>query len=564
MKGVWLQLMLLFLNQMLVQGQEDPALRIEEPSARETAAEDSMVAALKKQFDSSDSATRVAIVRRLAGVADERAISILISALDDRSERVRWTAAEVLEVLSDLRRDEVIPAFIRALTHSDVGVRARAASVLGKTGATSAIQPLVRALDDPSELVRRRAADALDALGWTAQTEEERIAYRIARENWKQVVEVGDAAVGRLVRVLTGREFEQAGFAARALLSLGWKTQNTTERVAYLLTVEDHAAILKMGADGIIPLRQLLVKQDYWGRVMVADVLGDTGDPSVTPALVQALNDDFFVRRAAAQDLEKLGWQPQNDAEKVTFLIAKCDWQRLAMIGPPAVPALIKLMMMDEDGYDETEARAATLALGRTHARSATGPLIQALENKSGSCRSEAAMALGELRSEEAIRPLSEAIYEDDDSLREAAATALERIGLPAVKPLMEALDCGNPLVRAAAAKALASVHDDAVLSRLVRVLREDWDANVRRMAASALGSMRDDRAVQPLQESLHDRDEQVRQAANLALRRIDPTLLAKWRLGRVFHTYAAVVICVATGIVVVSGLVVHVRRKRI
>jgi HEAT repeat protein len=60
-----------------------------------------------------------------------------------------------------------VPALIEALSDEDSGVRASAASALGKIGepAKEAITALIQALSDKDESVRRAAAEVLKKIG---------------------------------------------------------------------------------------------------------------------------------------------------------------------------------------------------------------------------------------------------------------------------------------------------------------------------------------------------------------------------------------------------------------
>jgi HEAT repeat protein len=100
------------------------------------------------------------------------------------------------------------------------------------------------------------------------------------------------------------------------------------------------------------------------------------------------------------------------------------------------------------------------------------------------------ANALGEVGDQTAIEPLVRALDDDVRYVREGAASALERIGKPAVKRLIEALADPSP--------------------------------NVRRWAAWALGKIKDQRAAKGLLMALHDKDNGVQFAAEVALTELE------------------------------------------
>ena len=92
------------------------------------------------------------------------AVPALIQALRDRSENVRFAAAEALGKLGD---PQAVPALIQALGDSDWYVRRAAAEALVKIG-TPAVPALIRALGDSDSDVRAVAAWALVKIGTPA------------------------------------------------------------------------------------------------------------------------------------------------------------------------------------------------------------------------------------------------------------------------------------------------------------------------------------------------------------------------------------------------------------
>jgi len=92
-----------------------------------------------------------------------------------------------------------------------------------------------------------------------------------------------------------------------------------------------------------------------------------------------------------------------------------------------------------------------------------------------------------------------------------------------AVEPLIETLKDKNLSVRFAAAAALGELGDPRAVELLIEALK-DKDLRVRFEAALALGVSEDPRAVGPLIEAaLKDEEGLVRAAAAWALRRMDP-----------------------------------------
>jgi HEAT repeat protein len=194
--------------------------------------------------------------------------------------------------------------------------------------------------------------------------------------------------------------------------------------------------------------------------------------------------------------------------------------------------------------------RAAARALGQVGDPRAVEPLIATLEHwGDADVRKAAAEALVKIGAP-AVEPLIAALKDEVEWVRKAAAWALVKIGAPAVEPLIAALKDGDKGVRRAAAEVLDELKwqpgcDEAgayywttkrqwnecvkigapAVEPLSAALK-DWDADVRRAAAWALGQIGDARAVEPLSVALRDADKNVREAAVGALDKL------KWQPG--------------------------------
>lgn len=65
------------------------------------------------------------------------------------------------------------------------------------------------------------------------------------------------------------------------------------------------------------------------------------------------------TRNLAAQALSKTRWQPSNQAEQITFLIARGRYQEAVAMGPSAIPSLIE----EFEGVDEPKVRSQLCAV---------------------------------------------------------------------------------------------------------------------------------------------------------------------------------------------------------
>lgn len=181
------------------------------------------------------------------------------------------------------------------------------------------------------------------------------------------------------------------------------------------------------------------------------------------------------------------------------------------------------------------EAYSAVLELGRAGDNKAVALLVETLARKDGVARS-AARELGKLRRPATIAPLIAML--DCAEVNQAAAEALLGFGAEAVGPLIAVLTGGSGTARQLAASALGELRDKRAVEPLVRIMETDEVYAVRTAAATALGNLKDARAIWVLVATLQMRDEtdparqaaldQLRTAAHLAMRKIGDPLAVK------------------------------------
>jgi HEAT repeat protein len=141
-----------------------------------------------------------------------------------------------------------------------------------------------------------------------------------------------------------------------------------------------------------------------------------------------------------------------------------------------------------------TERQAALIALGLLDASSQLQEIIRALRDETPGVRANAAWALGRINEKTAAPALLAAVSDRDETVRAAAIVALGHIG---------------------------GVQDS--IEVLIRVLRTDTSPEVRRVAAWALGELRNRTATPALVQALSaDRSEEVREMSVWALATIN------------------------------------------
>ena len=194
-------------------------------------------------------------------------------------------------------------------------------------------------------------------------------------------------------------------------------------------------------------------------------LLGELGDKrAIVPLLPLLKDEESSVRSNAAEALNKLGWEPSNQSEEITYLIASNNWYQLKGLGEPVVE-----------------------------------PLIALLDDKSNGVRSNTIKTLGTIGDKRAVEPLIKALKKDE--YREARLNAAQALGeindTRAVEALIEALNDDYKYVVEYAAKALANLGDKRAVEPLLKILKKEGSYNHK--VVEALGMLGDKRAVEPL-----------------------------------------------------------------
>lgn len=242
---------------------------------------------------------------------------------------------------------------------------------------------------------------------------------------------------------------------------------------------------------GPAPARQELSSQSPQERAQSACELGRKQVMDMIPALVAMLGDDAPIEPLRCWDSGR--WSPALDSFKQPS---------------PGEQAAIALASMGTPAFK---------------------PLMAALNDGSVSARRNAAWAIGELTNmsegerAEAVPALISLLGDSDDWVRTAAARALGEIrDERAVEPLVSALADGRWRVRALASWALSEMKEERAVEPLSHLLITDAQAEVRQVAAEALGEIRSRGAVSALNQALTDPEPRVRAKARWALSEIE------------------------------------------
>jgi hypothetical protein len=274
----------------------------------------SIISAMSRSMDAG---TRKAAMAGLQDLGGSEAVGALLEGLADANPAVQQAAASSLNALEV---DEILQPLLDSVARSDFAARARLASGLSGLGRTF-VQPLVDILSNPDRplvdrctaayvlgcMGRTGAADALGQGAWSADP-------ALAVACTQALVMAGDPAAAPMLGQLTRHPEVQVRWAAlQGLESLG----------------SPHMTSI---------LSEVLVgpyERDDAVRRHAAYLLGETGDPTAVPSLMQALGARPALSDVVMQSLRRvtgknigdrpvdwIRWHREREAAKVkTFPI---------------------------------------------------------------------------------------------------------------------------------------------------------------------------------------------------------------------------------------------------
>jgi len=198
-----------------------------------------------------------------------------------------------------------------------------------------------------------------------------------------------------LIRLLSSRNPDIQAAAIHALGSIG---SDASEALIQLLRKKNRT--LRLGVIGtlaeikdaraVTSLCGMLHDPGSEVRWQAAIALGEIGDPQATVSLLESLRDpDKYVRYGSAISLLKIGYKPATDAEWAWYFIGIQDWNKVIILGKPALPALINVLK----DTDSDVRQLAIRALGDIGDREAGPALIHSLGDENRQVRWEAVLA---------------------------------------------------------------------------------------------------------------------------------------------------------------------------
>ncbi len=432
------------------------------------------------------------LVRTTAGgalvrLAQLTPVSISVEGLKDKRPAVRKLTAATLRNLHD-RAAEL--ALTDTLHDEDEMVRMEAANALAQCGTPRCIPSLIEALQDRSVLVRTTAAASLGRFN-------------------------DPASVSALIDAMKDSDWH---VRAASIQSLAMVTSQHDQRAAGIsdpiigkLQSDDYALVRDRAADAlwlpndekaVTALVQALVSNDRATRFHAAQAIISCRAVSALPQLIQHRHHpDAEVREKIMDIFGSIG----NNDQLATVIEGTNDTDPAVQLA--AVTALRK--MQERGGADTLVSKltdpnphvraAAVRALGDMGDRSITPKLVPLLRDESGYVRSGAAEALGKLGDRTAIAPLIDVLAGQRPSDKgEGAGGLVVGTGASFLSELSQLTEVQQ---KSRAVEALGVLRAPEAVEPIIKYGLKAEDASLRAVSAYSLGEIRDQRAVEPLQD---------------------------------------------------------------
>lgn len=446
-----------------------------------------------------------------------------------------------LELLSQMRRERVVPALIKTLEDSDEAVREEAALALGRLGPDSepAVPIILKNLTDDDWQVREGTAIALGQLGLDVGGVYEGLANALddempgVRAKSARAIAVFGArdveVVGKILAMASERDPKMRAASASALgtipddARIGTLSQQTVDTLSVLL--EDHEekvrevaakAIGRHGRSASPYVEQLhkLARFDDSPRVRAnaAEAIGKTSN--IPERSIQVLRRVLRDRKSivverAVWSIGEFGPYAAPAFKQLSKLIDSYGNEKLVettmeaftKIGPAIIPVIIEELVKRLEVQDNAFSGATyyynpyTMGFSSGMAievisdmgEPAVGYVIKLLDHDRERIRITGAQILGAMGSdaEAALRPLTKMFKQGSIYEKGSAARALVELGDISIPTFVEAMKSRNPEVRLVALGALGMLDVDPAI--LVPILCENLESNDVRLRTQAM-----------------------------------------------------------------------------
>jgi HEAT repeat protein len=455
---------------------EDAEERVYAATKLITSPEPTAIEELRKALSSDQPDTvRINVIRAFKlERTNDKAVDLLIDALDDESDDVRLAAGDALKairtpytlgLLRDKARDKEGP----------LHTRTQVIGILGEQRDLDSAPVLIQLLSAPLPEVRSAADAALEQIT---------LRHFDSTDEWQQWwEEEGKKDRVRLLEDTVKRQADRIQSMNRTIERL------YSQLLEYRKDRNDYAFLAEILKEG-----SFKVKLDAIQQLKTIKSEDETAQKEIRAALIGALTDPKPDVRAAAASA-------------------------LASRPAPDVAAALISSLNDAMPIVRT---AAAQSLAKVRTPLAVKPLTRLLDDRHAGVAEAAARALGELGDAAAVPALVSVLDEvdEDSGTYVAAVEALSKISGPTVRPVLtdKLLRSKNHNVRWHAVMGLGAYAPEIAVPELSRVARNDGNAGVRIAALEALARTGSAEAIKPIVGGLSDREKEVRSQAFRAL----------------------------------------------
>ena len=408
--------------------------------------------------------------------------------------------------IKKLKEKKDVKGLIKALKYEDSYIRMFAAIALGEIDDIRAVAPLIQSLKDEEEGVQNEVLKSLIRIGDPAV---DTLIMALKDEKLGEgpklaLIKIGESASRNLVFKYNNQNKDTQIYYIDIMAEIGDK--NSVEHLIHILKdiksretydrnilTSTIKALGKIGDEKATDIIHDLYfkfcrnQSDRYLTELFMDVITDV-DRECSDFLVQELtSNNGHVREEAADALIRMEYQIAIDPlilalkDKNGDIFRKRAAEILCRIGEPAVIPLIHALK-DEDRYIRF---GAADSLGKIGDERAVKPLINALKDKDSYIRLEAAGALDEIGWKS--KGGQENVYY---LIAKAKWKEVSKIGKLAVVPLIQALKDGELDLRYGAAEALGEIGDERALEHLNQTLKDEEEEGVREKVAEVLVNM--------------------------------------------------------------------------
>ncbi|MGB9607148.1 MAG: HEAT repeat domain-containing protein [bacterium] len=484
------------------------------------------------------------------------ALDALLSIFQDR-DYPSFKRAEIAEAIGKAGYAKAVDALVASLDEADITLVEKVKYALLKIGKPS-IKPLILLLNSDNTRLKCEAINLLSSLkAWEAVEQIVSIA-----QNKKEPLPARTSAVRALGEFPTQKVKEvllSISMDKKENPDLRQNAFNLYCEMVETLPEEILSLIYDANADYFLKeaiIFRLVKKKDQSAKEKILSLLRDPKVPDgiknkcvsilaliwreeIADELVSLMEKFPSLERVVALALADL-----RDERAVPHLISQLENRKgtldlelvralQSLRSPSAIPYFLQLCRSSDPEVRKVGAEG----LGEIGLPSCLEPLLALLKDEYPVVRKASALALGKVGSSKATEPLIKSLKDDYAIVREAAAIALGDIGdKRAVEYIAPLLNDRNPKVREAAVIALGKLQDPRSVPLVLQILRESiyrWDEegrNLRREAYNALVRL-GPLAVEQLLSTLQDGESSLSTLAISALgeirdpRAVDPLL---------------------------------------